>query len=107
MFGHALVPYPSPGDKTEVAKDPLPHFNKVNTLRGSPQSLSYCKCVIKSMSLLPIHLGISDHCTDPNRGEYLTKFFLKLSPYLGYSETICPAQPEYRKTVHQNFQTVS
>ena len=21
--------------------------NKVNTLRGSPQSLSYCKCVIK------------------------------------------------------------
>ena len=35
--------------------------NKVNTLRGSPQSLSYCKCVIKSMSLLPIHLGISDH----------------------------------------------
>ena len=41
------------------------HINKVNTLRGSPQSLSYCKCVIKSMSLLPIHLGISDHCTVP------------------------------------------
>ena len=25
------------------------------------------------MSLLPIHLGISDHCTVPHRGEYLSK----------------------------------
>ena len=25
------------------------------------------------MSLLPIHLGISDHCTVPHRSEYLSK----------------------------------
>ena len=25
------------------------------------------------MSLLPIHLGISDHCTVPHRGEYMSK----------------------------------
>ena len=57
----------------EIPPEVTIQHNKVNTLRGSPQSLSYCKCVIKSMSLLPIHLGISDHCTVPHRSEYLSK----------------------------------
>ena len=60
------------------------------------------------MSLLPIHLGISDHCTVPHRGEYMSKksetVYPEIRDILKLSGLI---NQKIFKTVYGNFQTVS